>query len=213
MHPLWTLGHSILPPEDLISLIKGAGIQAIADIRSIPFSKRQPHYSSPNLGNLLERSGIRHVYLGDHLGGRPRDPSLFNSTGRANLVVMARTPWFLQGLARVMHGLEKMSIGLMCGEEDPLPCHRCLLISPALVEKGVVPKHLRKGGRIETQQELENRILLAAGMEPAQQDLFLTGTNNNVSRLELAREILADKFAWRLESVEESHSPGDLENP
>lgn len=217
MHPIWTLGHSTLPPGDLISLIRNAGIEAIADIRSVPFSKRQPHYSSPNLGPLLERAGIRHVYLGDLLGGRPRNSSLYNPAGRADLGAMAKTPWFINGLDRLMRGLEKMSIGLMCGEEDPLPCHRCLLIAPALVARGVIPNHLRKGGRVESQQDLENRMLLAAGMEPAQLDLFLSVENSaekkGPSRLELAREILADKFAWRTETSGDSDSPGYPEYP
>jgi uncharacterized protein (DUF488 family) len=163
MHPIWTLGHSTLAPEDFIRLIQGAGIQAIADVRSIPFSGRQPHYSSPNLGHLLEKAGIRHVYLGDLVGGRPRHSGLYTPTGRADFRAMAQSEWFLRGLERILAGLEKMSIGLMCGEEDPLPCHRGLLIAPELVARGLEPRHLRKGGRVETQRELEGRMLAPKG--------------------------------------------------
>lgn len=211
MHPIWTLGHSILAPEDFIRLIHGAGIQAIADVRSIPFSGRQPHYSSPNLGHLLEKAGIRHVYLGDLVGGRPRHSGLYTSTGRADYRAMAQSEWFLRGLDRILAGLGRMSIGLMCGEEDPLPCHRCLLIAPELVARGLEPRHLRKGGRVETQRELEDRMLAAAGMEPAQGDLFLTGGQSGPSRVELARDILAEKHAWRLESPQPDDSGGHLE--
>lgn len=211
MHPIWTLGHSTLAPEELIRLIQGAGIQAIADVRSIPFSGRQPHFSSPNLGHMLEKAGIRHVYLGDLVGGRPRHSGLYTPTGRADYRAMARSEWFLRGLDRLRNGLERMSIGLMCGEEDPLPCHRCLLIAPELVARGMEPLHLRKGGRVETQRELEDRMLAAAGMEPAQGDLFFTGGTQGPSRIELAREILADKHAWRLESPPADESEGYLE--
>jgi uncharacterized protein (DUF488 family) len=213
MHHLWTLGHSTLAQADFITLIKDAGIDAIADVRSIPFSGRQPHYSSPNLGNLLDSAGIRHVYLGDLVGGRPPNPSLFNSSGRADFQSMAKTERFLRGLDRIIDGLHRMSIGLMCGEEDPLPCHRCLLIAPALVERGIIPFHLRKGGRVETQADLENRILAAAGMEPAQGDLFLPGGNQGPSRVGLARQILADKHAWRTDETTTDHSDRNMENP
>jgi len=211
MHPIWTLGHSTLAPEDFIRLIQGAGIQAIADVRSIPFSGRQPHYSSPNLGHLLEKAGIRHVYLGDLVGGRPRHSGLYTPTGRADFRAMAQSEWFLRGLERILAGLEKMSIGLMCGEEDPLPCHRGLLIAPELVARGLEPRHLRKGGRVETQRELEDRMLAAAGMEPSQGDLFLTGGHSGPIRVGLAREILAEKHAWRLESTQTDDSGGHLE--
>jgi len=211
MHPIWTLGHSTLAPEDFIGLIQGAGIQAIADVRSIPFSGRQPHYSSPNLGHLLEKAGIRHVYLGDLVGGRPRHSGLYTPTGRADFRAMAQSEWFLRGLERILAGLEKMSIGLMCGEEDPLPCHRGLLIAPELVARGLEPRHLRKGGRVETQRELEDRMLAAAGMEPSQGDLFLTGGHSGPIQVGLAREILAEKHAWRLESPQTDDSGGHLE--
>jgi uncharacterized protein (DUF488 family) len=211
MHPIWTLGHSTLAPEDFIRLIQGAGIQAIADVRSIPFSGRQPHYSSPNLRHLLENAGIRHVYLGDLVGGRPRHSGLYTPTGRADFRAMAQSEWFLRGLERILAGLKKMSIGLMCGEEDPLPCHRGLLIAPELVARGLEPRHLRKGGRVETQRELEDRMLAAAGMEPSQGDLFLTGGHSGPIRVGLAREILAEKHAWRLESTQTDDSGGHLE--
>ena len=213
MHRLWTLGHSTLAPEEFISLIRNAGIEAIADVRSIPFSGRQPHYSTPNLGRLLEEAGIRHVYLGDQVGGRPRNSGLFTASGRADYRAMAKTEWFLHGLKRIQTGLQRMTIGLMCGEEDPLPCHRCLLIAPELVTCGITPWHLRKGGRVETQSELEARMLAAAGMSPSQGDLFLPGGNQGPSRVDLAREILADKHAWRLEETEADHSDRNLEHP
>ena len=47
-------------------------------------------------------------------------------------------------------GLERFTIALMCGEEDPLDCHRALMIAPALKDLGLPPRHIRKGGRLET---------------------------------------------------------------
>ena len=211
MHSIWTLGHSTLAPDEFLHLIHGVGIQAIADVRSIPFSRRQPHYSSPNLALLLQKAGIKHVYLGDLVGGRPRHTGLYTPTGRADYRAMAKSEWFLQGLQRIQNGLDRMSIGLMCGEEDPLPCHRCLLIAPELVARGLEPLHLRKGGRVETQRELEDRMLAAAGMEPAQGDLFLNNRSQGQSRFDLAREILAEKHAWRVENPQVDESGGDLE--
>jgi hypothetical protein len=52
----------------------------------------------------------------------------------------------------------KGNIVLMCAEEDPLRCHRFLMISSALVERGVIPLHIPRGGALETQRDSENPL-------------------------------------------------------
>jgi hypothetical protein len=47
----------------------------------------------------------------------------------------------------------------MCAEEDPLECHRFLMICPALLESAISPLHIRKGGALESQQDAEDRLL------------------------------------------------------
>jgi uncharacterized protein (DUF488 family) len=47
----------------------------------------------------------------------------------------------------------------MCAEEDPLQCHRFLMIGPALIERGVKPLHIRRSGELETQRDAEDRLL------------------------------------------------------
>ena len=47
----------------------------------------------------------------------------------------------------------------MCAEEDPITCHRFLMICPELVSLELEPLHIRKGGIIETQEEAEDRLL------------------------------------------------------
>jgi hypothetical protein len=47
----------------------------------------------------------------------------------------------------------------MCAEEDPLQCHRFLMIGPALLQRGVTPSHIRRGGELESQRVAEDRLL------------------------------------------------------
>jgi hypothetical protein len=65
---------------------------------------------------------------------------------------------FRTGLERLEQGVARYTIAMMCSEEDPLDCHRGLMIAPALKERGLATLHLRKNG-IETTEEMEARLL------------------------------------------------------
>jgi uncharacterized protein (DUF488 family) len=71
---------------------------------------------------------------------------------------------FHAGIERVLNELQHASCTLMCAEEDPLECHRFLMICPELVRLGIRPLHIRKGSKIESQEDAENRLLSAHGL-------------------------------------------------
>jgi uncharacterized protein (DUF488 family) len=195
---IFTLGHSTLEPEPFANLCHGAGINAIADIRSVPYSKRVPHHNRESIEQYLHRFQIAYVYLGHLLGGRPSRPSLFLPSGRADYRSMRISPEFVEGLERLRKGLEKFNIGLMCGEEDPITCHRALLIAPALAKIGLAPAHVRKGGRLESHQQFEDRLMEAAGIGASQGDLF----ENRDALVDRSIEAMADRHAFRLGAPE-----------
>lgn len=55
--------------EELIALLRGAGIRAVADVRRWPVSRRHPQHSRPALAAALAAAGIAYHHLGDPLGG------------------------------------------------------------------------------------------------------------------------------------------------
>jgi uncharacterized protein (DUF488 family) len=161
---LFTVGHSNHEPETLLELLAGFEITALADVRSSPFSRRQPHFNRPMLEGLLRQQGIAYVFLGGHLGGRPGAIELYHPEGWADYEQMRETPAFRVGLERVVYGLERYTIALMCGEEDPMDCHRALMIAPALKVVGLPPRHIRKDGRLETTAQFEQRLAEETGL-------------------------------------------------
>jgi uncharacterized protein (DUF488 family) len=161
---LYTVGHSNHEAEVLLDLLRGAGVTALADVRSSPYSRRLPHFSRQALEAFLRHHGIAYVFLGEQLGGRPASPELYDAEGWADYERMRRTDEFRQGIDRVVRGLERYTIALMCGEEDPLDCHRGLMIAPALKEMGLPPRHIRKGGRLETTAQFEQRLQAETGL-------------------------------------------------
>ena len=153
-----TIGHSTHVWEHFAALLRGAGVTAVADVRTSPYSRRCPHFNRDELRERLRQDGVLYVFLGNELGGRPKEPSLYNN-GVADYEKMAKTAAFARGLGRVVEGAKNYRVALLCSERDPLNCHRCLLVGRALAEKGVRVSHILDGGDVTTQAEVENRLL------------------------------------------------------
>jgi uncharacterized protein (DUF488 family) len=158
-HRLLSVGHSDHDWLAFVELLKQAGISAVADVRSQPFSKRLPHFNRSELERGLRQHGIAYVFLGSLLGGRPEDPELYDAEGRVDYERVRQTDFFQEGVRRLRQGLERYTIALLCSEEDPLDCHRGLMIAPALREIGIDTTHLRRNGAIEGMAQTEERLL------------------------------------------------------
>lgn len=97
---------------------------------------------------------------------------------------------------RVVELAGKQEVALMCAEEDPLHCHRFLMICPELLERGVTPVHIRRGGVLESQREAEDRLLALNDLTAFTSDsLFVTERS---SALEDALRRQAEEHAFRM---------------
>jgi uncharacterized protein (DUF488 family) len=184
---LLTIGHSNLPADGFMALVKNAGVTAIADVRSVPFSRRFPWFSSQKLAACLQSADIAYLPFGDALGGRPRDPTLY-CDGVADYENMAATTPFRAGLDRLGEGIGRFRLCLMCAEREPLDCHRCLLVARALAERGFALGHLLIDGTIEPHAATEDRLL---GRACGSDDLF----DGRADRLAEAYRVHARKVA------------------
>lgn len=160
-----TVGHSNHAIDDFITLLQGAGIDAVADVRSTPYSRRFPHFSRERLQAALLEAGIAYVFLGRELGARRDEPACYDAAGRADYERIAATPAFAAGLARVIAGADRYRIALMCAEREPLDCHRTVLVARRLAERGVEVRHLRADGTTEPHVETERRLLEMTGQD------------------------------------------------
>ena len=189
---LLTIGHSNLPADHFLALLQNAGVNAVVDVRSVPFSRRFPWFSGNALAERLRTSAIAYTALGDALGGRPRDPTLY-CDGIADYEAMAATDAFRAGLERVVDELRRQRLCLMCAEREPLDCHRCLLLARALAKRGVAAGHILVDGTIEPHAATEERLLAMTGEHA---DLF----GDRASRLDAAYRRRARKIAARAKS-------------
>ena len=166
-----TIGHSTQSYEEFLRRLRDAEVTAVADVRSTPFSRHLPHFNSDTLRDELRLDKIAYVFLGDELGGRPKERQFF-CEGVADYAKMAHSEAFKKGLDRVAEGARKYTLALMCSEQDPLDCHRCLLVGRALAAKGVKVRHILIDGSTVEHAEIENRLLDLTGR--AGEDLFLS---------------------------------------
>lgn len=188
-HEILTIGHSTLPYEQFLMLLRGAGVTAIADVRSSPYSRQFPHFNREEIQSELKQDGIAYVFLGKELGGRPNGVQFF-CDGVADYEKMATTDAFRNGLQRVISGAEKYRIALMCSEKHPLDCHRCLLVGRELLRRGMDVQHIIPGGALESQSRIEDELLERAGREG--DELFAS----REERLSAAYRYRAKKIAF-----------------
>jgi uncharacterized protein (DUF488 family) len=165
-----TIGHSSHSMETFLALLQGAGVTAVADVRSAPYSRHVPRFNHDALKAALRGAGVGYAYLGKELGGRPQARTQY-SDGVVDYEQIARTAGFQAGLQRVVDGAATHRVALMCAEQDPLDCHRCLLVSRALAARGVPVRHVLSDGGTATHAEIEERLLRRT--RRAQDDLFL----------------------------------------
>ena len=162
-NPVFTIGHSNHPLDRFVALLKQHGVTAVADVRSVPYSRFNPHFSGDSLQRSLVGQGIRYVFLGAELGGRPDDPSCYEG-GRVVFGRLASTEAFRSGIERIVRGADAYRIALLCAEKDPLNCHRGLLVARALADRGVVVKHILADGSLEAHESTMERLLDVAGL-------------------------------------------------
>lgn len=155
---IFTIGHSNHTIETFIELLHQHQVTALADVRSSPYSRRFPQFNQSALKTALKTANIAYVTLGDKLGARPRDRDCYIN-GMARYDLIAATEAFKIGLNRLIQGSEKYQISLMCAEQDPIVCHRAILICPHLKNAGLEIYHIHKNGDLESNEDLENRVL------------------------------------------------------
>ena len=80
---IWTIGHSTRPIDDFISLLKQNGIKLLADVRTLPGSKRYPQFNKEALAESLNARGIRYEHFPE-LGGRRKPKADSRNTAWRN---------------------------------------------------------------------------------------------------------------------------------
>ena len=171
---IYTVGHSNISQEAFIALLRRHGVEVLVDVRSAPYSKYVPHFNGDALKRAVVRAGIKYLYLGGELGGRPREREFYDTKGHVRYDLIAESPEFREGIERLLRGIREHRVALMCNEEDPHECHRRLLVGRVLAGHGVTALHIRGDGRVQPEAELAEAERKGAPADIQQEFGFVT---------------------------------------
>jgi uncharacterized protein (DUF488 family) len=149
-HPsiVWTVGHSTRTWEDFLAVLQLHGIEAVADVRRFPGSRRFPHFGREQLEPALAAAGIDYLWL-PQLGGRrtPKPDSPHqgwrNAAFRGYADHLASIE-FADGMARLLALATRRRTAIMCSESVWWRCHRGL-VADVLKLRGVRMLHIEGG--------------------------------------------------------------------
>ena len=139
MSTLYTIGHSTRTLDELIEILRAHSIQTLVDIRSLPMSRRLPHFNRESLEKTLAEAGVRYVWMKD-LGGRRkkiRDDSphiALRSPSFRNYADYMLTEEFRAAIAPLIKLADDSPTAYMCAERIYFRCHR-MMVSDWLVAK------------------------------------------------------------------------------
>ncbi len=160
---LMSIGHSNVSFETFVDLLKVHGVEVVADVRTAPRSRYVPHFDTKHLREALAEAGVKYVFLGRELGGRPDGNEFYDEEDHVLYGRVAESDFFASGLERLLDGAKRFRVAMLCSEEDPLNCHRHLLIGRVLASRGVTVEHIRGDSSVQTEEALAQS---EAGEEP-----------------------------------------------
>jgi uncharacterized protein (DUF488 family) len=183
-----TIGHSNHDIDTFVSLLERNRVTLVVDVRSAPYSRFNPQFNREALQKALADHRIQYLFLGAELGARRTDGDCVVD-GAANYELIARTPAFREGLAKVKEAARLQRPALLCAEKDPLDCHRAILVTRHLRDDELEVKHILEDGSLQSMEELEERLLRKFDL--AQPDLF----SSREERLDQAYEKQGKRMA------------------
>lgn len=128
---IWTIGHSIRPLGEFLDLLAENRIEAIADVRRYPGSRRWPHFAQTALSMSLEKHGLVYRWfpeLGGRRTARADSPNTaWRSPAFRGYADYMATEAFAEGLYRLVNLAAGLRTAIMCAEAVWWRCHRGLI--------------------------------------------------------------------------------------
>jgi uncharacterized protein (DUF488 family) len=145
MTTVWTLGHSTHSWDEFVGLLQAYELQAVADVRRLPGSRRLPQFDQDAMAKNLEHLGVAYRWF-PKLGGRRRALKDSPNTGWRNASFRGyadhlASEEFAEGLAELIDLANQERTALMCAEAVWWRCHR-RLIADVLILRGFEVIHI-----------------------------------------------------------------------
>ena len=157
--PIFTIGYGSRSVDEFIQVLQEHEIAYLIDVRSAPYSRYKPEFSRERLDAELKQHGIRYVFMGDTLGGRPNDEDCYDVNGKVDYAKLKIDERYLRGIKRLQGAFtQQQRVVLMCSEGKPEQCHRSKLIGASLDEQNISLIHIDENSEQQTQEKVIERL-------------------------------------------------------
>lgn len=158
---IYTIGYTAFDINSFIVKLKELNISCVIDVRSNPVaSEFYENYSRINLEPLLKQHNIYYRNYANEFGARQTNNKFYEKYGYLDFAEFIKTQQFISGVEKIEKGLKLgYNFVLMCAEKDPIACHRTIMVGKGMKDMGFDIKHIMADNSIQSQVDIENRLL------------------------------------------------------
>lgn len=157
---IYTIGHSNYPLEKLIDMLKYYDVNCVVDIRGTPYSKYNVQYNKESIATSLKEAGFLYIYMAKEFAANRENKSSYNKEGYSDFEKVITEKDFVNGIERLKLGCEKgYKIALLGAMQEPIRCHRSILVGRALCKNKFKVNHILDDYSIDSQENIEESLL------------------------------------------------------
>lgn len=157
MNNIYSIGYGSRDINSFVLLLKKHEISTLVDIRSMPASRLKPDYNKKRFAQKLLLEGIEYIFLGDALGGKPKNQDLYTN-GIVDYDKVELDSQYKSGILELIKQATMRTVCIMCAELKPIDCHRMNLVGETLHKQGVTVLHINERGEVDPHPENKNRL-------------------------------------------------------
>lgn len=203
---IFTIGHSNYSLDKLVDMLKFHNINCVVDIRGTPYSKYNVQFNKEAIKDSLEKAGFIYIYMAKELAAKRENKSSYNSRGYSDFEKVINEEEFKSGIERLRVGCEKgYKIALLGAMQDPIRCHRSILVGRALRDSNFNVKHILDDYSTVPQEVLEENILDKYFSDRHQLtiDALLGNSKSEKDMIEEGYRLANKEIGYRIESLKD----------
>ena len=202
---IFTIGHSNYKVEKLIDMLRYYNINCVVDIRGTPYSKYNVQYNKETIRDTLIKEGFVYIYMAKEFAAKRENKVSYNKEGYSDFEKVIYEEEFKNGIERLKNGCKKgYRIALLGAMQDPIRCHRSILVGRELVQHGFNVKHILDDYSIAYQDDIEKSLLDKYFEDRNQITIdYMLGTNKNEKEMIEESYRMANKeIGYRIEHLD-----------
>ena len=141
-------------------MLRHYNINCVVDIRGTPYSKYNVQFDKETIRYTLSKAGFIYIYMAKELAAKRINKESYNEEGYSDFEKVIKEKEFLEGIERLKNGCNKgYNIVLLGAMQEPIRCHRSILVGKALRKCGFNVKHILDDYSTASQDDIEQMLL------------------------------------------------------